>query len=183
MIDENELWVLSYYRASELAGALLFGRLARRTSDAELAVYLTEHFAEEARHAWMWTETIRSLGHLPVPLTDTYQSQYAREIGIPSSMTEVLVLTQVFEERIYSHFSRHAQRSGINPIVHQTLQFMLEEERGHLDWIREWLDRGGNEWHALRDRYREMDERLYRQALRYEQRLQDFLNAVAEPVS
>jgi hypothetical protein len=44
---------------SELAGALPFGRLARGTTDSELAVFLTEHFGEEARHAWLWTDTLR----------------------------------------------------------------------------------------------------------------------------
>lgn len=175
MVDQNELWVLSYYRSSELAGALLFGRLARRTSDAELAVYLTQHFAEEARHAWLWTETIRSLGHLPIPITETYQSQYAREAGIPATMAEVLLLTQVFEERIYSHFTRHASRPSVDPAVRRTLEVMLEDERGHLDWIRQWLERDGRDFHALKQRYQEMDQRIYQQALPYEQRLWEFL--------
>ena len=175
MLDETELWVLSYYRASELAGALLFGTLARRTPDSELAVYLTRHFAEEARHAWMWTETIRELGHLPVPIMETYQSQYAREAGIPASMGEVLILTQVFEERIYSHFSRHATRPGVQPEVKRTLEVMLAEEEGHLDWVRKWLEKDGRDYSAVKQRYREIDERIYRQALPYEQRLWDFL--------
>ncbi|HUP18464.1 MAG TPA: hypothetical protein VM778_00775, partial [Gemmatimonadota bacterium] len=57
-IDENELWLLSYYHASELAGALVMGRLAAQTDDDELRVRLTEHCAEEANHAWLWTRTI-----------------------------------------------------------------------------------------------------------------------------
>ncbi|HET6761423.1 MAG TPA: hypothetical protein VFH13_04945, partial [Gemmatimonadaceae bacterium] len=57
-ITENELWLLSYYRESELAGGLLMGRLARETDDDDLRVRLTEHCAEEAGHAWAWTETI-----------------------------------------------------------------------------------------------------------------------------
>jgi hypothetical protein len=86
ILPDDELWALSYYRASELAGALLFGRLARSTADDELAVFLTEHFAEEARHAWLWTDTIRRLGHVPVRIRETYQSRYARAIGIPASV-------------------------------------------------------------------------------------------------
>lgn len=175
----DELWVLSYYRACELAGALLFGKLAIRTSDPQLAVYLTEHAAEEARHAWLWTETIRSLSHWPVLITQTYQSQYAREAGIPSTMAEVLVLTEVFEERIYEHFTLHANRSNVHPVVQGTLAVMLEEERGHLSWIRGWLSRYGrenmNRVDELRRRYREMDDRIYRDTVRHEKRLWEFL--------
>ena len=57
-ISENDLWILSYYRESELAGALIMGRLARETDDDDLRVHLTEHCAEEANHAWLWTKTI-----------------------------------------------------------------------------------------------------------------------------
>src|SRR5258708_27184911 len=75
-ITENELWLLSYYRESELAGALLMGRLARETEDDDLRVRLTEHCAEEARHAWAWTETILKVGGTPRRVSETYQSRY-----------------------------------------------------------------------------------------------------------
>ena len=40
-ISENDLWILSYYRESELAGGLVMGRLARETDDDDLRVHLT----------------------------------------------------------------------------------------------------------------------------------------------
>ena len=64
-ISENDLWILSYYRESELAGGLVMGRLARETDDDDLRVHLTEHCAEEAHHAWLWTETILKVGGTP----------------------------------------------------------------------------------------------------------------------
>jgi rubrerythrin len=179
ILPDDELWALSYYRASELAGALLFGRLARSTADDELAVFLTEHFAEEARHAWLWTDTIRRLGHVPVRIRETYQSRYARTIGIPASMAEVLLLTQIFEERIYCHFTRHLQRPQINEVVKATLETMLEDERGHLEWVAKRLARyeaeGQTHLPALGERYREVDRRIYAEAMEYESRLWDFL--------
>jgi rubrerythrin len=178
-LTQDELWVLSYYRVSELAGALLFGKLALRTSDPQLAVYLTEHAAEEARHAWLWTETIRALGHWPIPITQTYQSQYARESGIPCTMVEVLLLTEVFEERIYKHFTLHARRANVHPAVRRTLGIMLEDERGHLGWVRNKLDQyerdGMDNIRGLRRRYQEMDDRIYRATVGHEERLWEFL--------
>jgi rubrerythrin len=178
-IPPEEVWVLSYYRASELAGALLFGRLARRTTDGELAVFLTEQFAEEARHAWEWTDTLRRLGHRPLPITETYQSRYAREIGMPTSMPKILALTQVFEERIYQHFSLHARRADTHPVVRGTLEQMLRDEDGHLDWVRaklaEYEASGLIDLAVVTRTYREVDERIYGDVVAYERRLWEFL--------
>jgi hypothetical protein len=47
---------------------------------------------------------------------------------------------------------------------------MLEEERGHLSWVREWLDRQsrtrGNEVAALLRQYAELDARVYEELTR-----------------
>lgn len=182
-IPADELWVLSYYRASELAGALLFGRLARRTIDPEMAALLTDHFAEEARHAQLWTQTIRRLGHWPIRITETYQSRYAREIGLPTSIPQILVLTRVFEERICHHFSRHARRPNTHPAVKETLLTMLRDESQHLDWVgkklAEYEIAGVEDIAGLTRSYREADERIYRDVLIHEKRLWDFLGAAA----
>jgi rubrerythrin len=179
ILADDELWVLSYYRASELAGALLFGRLARSTNDAELCVFLTEHFAEEARHAWLWTDLIRQLDHWPIRIAETYQSRYSREIGVPTSIAEVLLLTRVFEERIYCHFQRHLQRPQTNGLVKAILETMLADERGHLQWVGDRLARyetdGMTFLAELGEKYREVDRRIYAQAIEYESRLWDFL--------
>jgi rubrerythrin len=175
-IPPDELWALSYYRASELAGALFFGRLARRTTDEELAILLTEHFAEEARHAWLWTDTIRRLGHRPVRITETYQSRYAREIGLPASLPQILALTKVFEERIHRHFTLHSQRPDVHPLVKQTLELMLRDEDGHLDWVgRKLGDYEAAQVASLLRNYREVDQRIYSDVMAYEKRLWDFL--------
>jgi rubrerythrin len=179
MISESELWVLSYYRASELAGALLFGRLARRTRNDELRVFLTQHFAEEAHHAWLWTETIGRVGKTPLPLTETYQSAYGREIGLPSSMPEVLLLTEVFEGRIRFQFQRHAAMPDVHEVVKQTLLQMLDEEEKHVGWVMQRLEEyaasGEIDLPRLREQYQRIDERIYGEVVQYERRLWDFL--------
>ena len=50
-------WRLNWYRQSELDGALLLGRMVRHVTDPYLVRQLTQHCADEARHAWQWART------------------------------------------------------------------------------------------------------------------------------
>jgi hypothetical protein len=59
---DRDLWVLNFYRNSELHGALLMGRLARTLTANSLLVHVTRHCATEARHAAMLSETIAAVG-------------------------------------------------------------------------------------------------------------------------
>lgn len=173
----EELWVLSYYRASELSGALLFGRLARRTEDPELRVFLTRHFADEARHAWLWTDTILRVGGMPEQIDDTYQSEYAKELGLPSSMAEVLLLTEVFENRIFEHFSLHYERTE-QPEIRSTLRTMLDDEQNHLGWIEERLERysaEGYDVNEMKERFVAIDRAIYDRIRDREETLWKFL--------
>lgn len=176
-VSPEELWVLSYYRASELAGALFFGRLARRTTDDELRVQFTRHFADEARHAWLWTETIQKLGEVAQPVAETYQSEYAKELGLPASMADILLLTERFESRIYQHFLLHRERGAGDPLIDQTLSTMLEDEAGHLDWIERKLASlaAADDLAAARARLAETDERIYARLREREARVAGFL--------
>ena len=139
-ITQCELKLLDFYRASELHGGLILGQLARRVSDSELMVNLIRHSAEEVGHALLWSECIVAVGGCPSPGKDSYQARYAAWIGTPTTPLQILALTQVFERRVYRHFSEHARRPGTHPIVCATLRRMLAEERGHLSWVRAWLD-------------------------------------------
>lgn len=140
-VSALELARLNFYRASELQGGLVLGQLVRRVRDAELIAELTRHSAEEVVHAQLWTETILAVGGTPRPVRDTYQSHYARALGAPASVLQVLALTQVFERRVYRHFLDHARIPGTHPVVRATLERMCEEEKHHLSWVKVWLDR------------------------------------------
>jgi hypothetical protein len=169
-ISDEELWELSYYRASELAGSLLMGRLARRARDDELRARLTWHFAEEARHAWRWTEVIRTLGADPVAVDETYQSNYLARVGIPSDEVELLALTYVFERRVAQHFALHRSLPDLHPLIRDTLASMCGEEGPHLRWIRERLDAeatrlgrvGRDRVEGTIRRYEAIDREVYR---------------------
>lgn len=165
-VSENELWLLSYYRESELAGALLMGRLARETDDDDLRVRLTEHCAEEARHAWAWTETIMRVGGTPRRVSETYQSRYHAAVGNPSNLLEVLALTQIFERRVVRHFKAHLAWPGTHPEVARTLQQLIDEEVGHIRWVKDRLDaygaiHGELVVREMLDRFQRIDEQVY----------------------
>ena len=66
MIDENELWILSFYRTSEISGALFFGTLARSMRPGPIQHDMTKHFSDEALHSWYWTSCINNLGAQPL---------------------------------------------------------------------------------------------------------------------
>jgi hypothetical protein len=164
-ITALELERLNFYRASELHGGLVLGQLVRRVRDGELILELTRHSAEEVVHAQLWTETIIAVGGTPRPVRDTYQSHYARAIGAPSSVLQVLALTQVFERRVYRHFLDHARIPGTHPTVRATLERMCEEEKHHLSWVKRWLDRESqrraDDVRRMMAEYAAIDEQIY----------------------
>ncbi|MEO6527478.1 MAG: ferritin-like domain-containing protein [Gemmatimonadaceae bacterium] len=139
-ITPRELGFLNFYRASELHGGLILGQVARRARGSALVLDLTRHSAEEVVHAQLWTETIIAVGGQIRPVRETYQARYARVVGTPLALVEVLALTQVFERRVFRHFTEHLHRANTHPIVRATLARMLEEEKGHLRWVKRWLD-------------------------------------------
>ena len=164
-ITHQELRWINFYRASELHGGLLLGQLVRRVRDPKLMLELTRHSAEEVVHAQLWTETILAVGGKPRPVRDTYQARYAREVGSATGVLEVLALTQVFERRVYQHFIGHTRLTGVHPEVRKTLLRMIEEEKHHLSWVKEWLDKQAmNRPFVVREvmaRFSEIDELIY----------------------
>ncbi|HVE80458.1 MAG TPA: ferritin-like domain-containing protein [Gemmatimonadaceae bacterium] len=164
-VSDRELGFLNFYRASELHGGLILAQVARRTRDGRLAGELLHHAAEEIEHARLWTETILAVGGRVSPVRETYQDRYAAAIGRPVGVLHVLALTQVFERRVYRHFAEHLRRPGTHPAVCVTLQRMLEEEKGHLRWVKAWLDhRAAGDAARIRTvmrRYAEVDARIY----------------------
>ena len=164
-VSENELQLLNFYRASELHGGLILGQVARRSRDPLLATALLQHSAEEIAHARYWTETILAVGGRICPVRQTYQTRYAAAVGHPVGVLHVLALTQVFERRVYRHFTEHLRRAGTHRIVCATLTRMLEEEKGHLSWVRHWLEEQsadrGEEVREIMRRYTDADRRIY----------------------
>jgi len=164
-VSEQELRFLNFYRASELHGGLILGQVARRTRDAVLSTELLKHSAEEIEHARVWTETIIAVGGRVQPVRSTYQTRYADAIGRPVGVLHVLALTQIFERRVYRHFTEHLRRAGTHPVVQAALRRMLEEEKGHLSWVKRWLDQQalvrGSMVQEIIQHYADVDRQVY----------------------
>jgi demethoxyubiquinone hydroxylase (CLK1/Coq7/Cat5 family) len=167
MLDtDRELDLLNFYRASELHGGLILAQIVRRVRDPRLVLALTRHAAEEIVHAQCWTETLLTLGGTPRPVRDTYQARYARALRAPVSVFHVLALTQVFERRVFRHFTLHLRRPGTHPAICATLRRLLDEERDHLSWVKTWLDeqeksRGRELVTRTMHEFAEADETIY----------------------
>lgn len=166
MISQEELYILSFYRASELAGALLFGRMAMHTDVEELRIPLTEQCSEEAKHSWLITETLQKLGYIPLKVTDTFQVEVAKEFGMPKNVLEILCLTQIFEVRVLEHYIKHSKLRGLNPIIKKTLEEMIEDESGHVSWIEKELkkyakEHGKAKVEKVLARVRKVDQKVF----------------------
>ncbi|MFY9905031.1 MAG: ferritin-like domain-containing protein [Terriglobales bacterium] len=119
------------YRNSELHGALLMGRLARSVTSPEVLVGATRHCATEAHHAALLTEVIAKLGGAIDPLTETIQMHYSQDGGIPKDVIDLLVLSEILEERVLTSYREHLRRSDVEPSVRKTLQRIIQDEEAH----------------------------------------------------
>lgn len=139
-LTDDELWLLSFYRTSEIAGALFFGRLARLLKPGDVQADMTQHFADEANHAALWTHCINDLGSRPIKMRESYQDSYLEAAGLPVNMMEILSITHAFERRVAQQYSRHEKAiADIHPEVAATLRRIMKDERWHLSWVRDAL--------------------------------------------
>lgn len=156
---------LNFYRASELHAGLVLGQLVRRVRDADLMVHLTRQAAQEFDHAKVWTETILELGGEARPVRATYQTRLSHVVGTPSSIFQVLALTQVFERRAFRHFTNHSRMAGTHTLIRAVLERMIEEEKDHLSWLADWLQveagRRRVDVRAVMDRFSIADAHVY----------------------
>jgi hypothetical protein len=139
-ISENERWLLSFYRTSEISGALFFGRLAKSMKPSSIQQDMTKHFADESQHSWYWTECLKNLGHQPLKLDTAYQDQYIAAGGMPANLMEVLAITQVFEKRVIGQYALHMNSENLHPEIKRTLLKIVEDEKWHIHWVDEALN-------------------------------------------
>lgn len=186
-LDESELWMLSFYRKSEIGGALFFAKLANTLKPSRIQFDMTRHFADESRHAWQWTDCIARLGAEPLSLGFAYQDQYLKAAGIPANLMEVLAITHVFERRVFHHYATHYRLSGIRAEVKDTLKRIMEDEKWHIAWVGSALGEMKKEFGneivgATLRRFAEADRHVYRHLAReHADRLTAFTQHPSEP--
>lgn len=181
-LNENELWLLSFYRTSEISGALFFGRLARSQKPGDIQRDMSKHFADEAQHAWYWTSCITRLGGFPMNLSTAYQDQYVAAAGLPANMMEVLALTQTFERRVIGQYALHRKLPGLRPEVLETLDRIMQDETWHIDWVTKALRKMEPEYgkdliEKTMSRYWQADQEVYRKTLEEHKERIDYLEA------
>lgn len=163
-LTERELWLLNFYRNSELHGALLMGRLARSVTSPDVLVGATRHCATEAHHAALLTEVITKLGGVIDPSTETIQMHYSQDGGIPKNMVDLLVLSEILEARVLMSYREHLQRSDVHPNVRRTLQRIIQEEAAHSGengWAEQLIaGMPPEQVAATRAKWREIDEKV-----------------------
>jgi rubrerythrin len=139
MLSENERWLLSYYRSSEITGAMFFARIAKTQKPGPVQTDLTSHFADEAQHSRWFSECMESLDVQPLNLRFAYQDDYIETAGVPTNFMEVLSITQVFEKRILNTYAKHLRVPGTPAPVKRTLQRIMRDEKWHVEWVRRAL--------------------------------------------
>ena len=68
-----------------------------------------------------------------------YQNQYLAAAGMPTNIMEILAITQVFEKRVVGQYALHRESPDVPDVVCETIDHIMEDEKWHIEWIREAL--------------------------------------------
>ena len=180
-LTENERWILSFYRTSEINGSLFFGKLAKSLPPGPIQHDMTKHFSDEGVHAWYWTSCIQKLGAEPLRLDETYQDRYLVAAGLPTNIMEILAITLVFEKRVIGQYALHRAIPGLQSEVRETIERIMEDEKWHIHWVSSALEilkseYGEDRVQATLKRFHEADEQVYESVLReHKDRLEELI--------
>lgn len=168
--EEDERWLLSFYRTSEINGALFFGRLARSMRPGPMQADMTKHFSDESQHASWWTQCLSDLGQTALKLRGAYQDQYLEAGGMPVNMMEILAVTLVFERRVVGQYVTHSKVPDLRQPVRDTLAKIMNDERWHIQWVGDALkameaEYGKDVVEATIKRYSDADREVYKKTL------------------
>ena len=169
--------VCSYYRDAEMRGSNLLYRMLCHVEDPEAQMNLSEHLADETRHAWLWTKRIRDLGRVPEKVVDGYQVRIGRRAGIPRNIIDLFALTVVVEQRALRRYQEHLRRDDVDEETLEVLRKVSEDEGWHLDWMRkkgrEFAEKAGEpeRFDASIQRFREIDAEVMQELDALEQSL------------
>ena len=161
-----EIATFSYYRNAEQHGSNLLFRLLKRMDDPDAQIMLSEHLADETRHAWLWTQRIVRAGYKPLEVEDGYQTRIARLAGLPRDIIDLLALTIVVEQRALRRYQKHLKTPGLDEDTADVLREVTKDEGWHIDWIRKYgrnlAHESGEEtrFDAAVARFREIDEKV-----------------------
>lgn len=182
-MNDSDRWILSFYRHSEISGALFFGRLARSFRPGPIQRDMTHHFADESQHARYWTQALEDMGGKPERVRQAYQDQYLDACGLPTNVMEVLAITRVFEARVIGQYQMHSRVPDLHPVIKGTIDRIMEDEKWHIEWVGKALkdmekDYGADVVQSTVQRYKEADEDVYQKTIQeHADRLRDILRS------
>lgn len=156
----DRIWLLNEYRVAEIHGAGAIMRMARLADDSTLSMNLSRHLRDEATHAWLWTKVIDDLGGEITGIDIPYQTRLGVHFGIPRTLTELLALTYVSEQRGVREYTEHLDNSDTTSLIQRTLRGILKDEHWHVRYIEEELRsraRGNDAVQGVIDRALEAD--------------------------
>jgi len=167
---DAERWLLSYYRMSEIDGALFFGRLAKVIRDPLIQFDLTRHFADESQHCRWWSDCMDDMGIRPVKVISSYQDAYLEAGGAPANVMEVLAVTLAFEKRVAGSYASHTRVAEVALPIRATLAKIMKDEGWHIQWVSKALEDlepvyGADEVAAAIKRYSDADKEVYQRTL------------------
>lgn len=186
-LKENEVWLLSFYRTSEISGALFFGKLCKSLRPGPIQHDMTKHFSDEAVHSWLWTDCIDRMGAKPLKLADAYQDQYLAVAGMPANMMEILALTHVFEKRVIRQYALHSRVPDLHTEIHSTLSKIMDDEKWHLSWVHDALAKMEPEYgkdyiEQTIKKFWDADQEVYKRTMKeHEERVRDLGILTPEP--
>ena len=166
-LREQDRWMMSFYRYSEINGALFFGKIAAMLPPGPIQADLNKHFADESMHSWYWTKAMEELDYKPIKIRNAYQDAYLEAGGLPVNMMEILALTNVFEKRVLKQYFHHMKLPDIHPVIKNTIELIAEDEKWHIQWINKALDDmrekyGADKVNRKIQHYKKADEEIYK---------------------
>jgi D-mannonate dehydratase len=89
-------------------------------------------------------------------------------------MMEVLAITQVFEVRAIRQYGLHLKVPNLHPVIQETLNKIVEDEKWHLSWVDKALEVMEEEYTHERisstiKNYRQIDRRVYEETMKEHQ--------------
>ena len=185
---DHERWIMSFYRSSEITGALFFGRIAGYLPAGPIQSDLTHHFADESMHACYWTKAMDECGYQPERIKDAYQDAYLDAVGLPVNMMEILAITSVFEHRVIAQYAKHLRVPNLNPYIANTIETIMEDEKWHIKWIGDALKQMESEYgkdtiKSTLKRYQKADKEIYHKLVSENQERLDFILKKPEKIA
>jgi len=172
LVERQLAWKFNWYRQSELDGSLLLGRMVKFAPDAWTLSHLIGHAAEEAHHSLLWSEVIQKLTLPLIQVQRSYQSFFLLQNRPPTSLLEVLAFTHIFEKRVHITFTRELNDPRTPETARAAYRQMIEDEKGHLGWVAEWLGRQPNARDVLKG-YEDIDRQVFNYLEPYRDHLWD----------